>query len=543
MKVTLKNDFKIVARNKCNNAKVQSLSFTSIKNIPIRDKLIKENVNFIHLLTLLQKLGNTFSKEDFKKINKQVSVLSKKYNKDNTPDLMKLGESKSQDLLDLIKSSGIKTKTEDGIIKYSDEINKINSQIRKKIKKVRMQQVAIREALKRHNPSGILTNAPTLGDWFKGFDKSPQLTIPATSLFEHPIDKTLFLTGQYTEKELKLIKKKTLKLNKIPESELIKEKIKILKELTSVLNKPNQYLYGAFTNIELKKIRNLSLNYSAYNQELIQRGIYNKNVEAVILNSSANLSDKKIGENINGYGFIIKKSNTYDRELKSEYPSLIVFSNISSKKTIKNIKIDKDFENEITKFKEDYETFCNSASIIDNNLQAKISSFNENAKSILGKEKNLVISEISFSMLNKKLAELFISEIPKPLKNDDILKVIDNDDVFPLIIDYKNHDSKRYPNGARDVASSLLHLFFQNKCSSIFVKALAINSNRSPVGLYYRYGFEPVSHTHTQIKQGLANPLGFDYKEPVWMYLPSNSILENVVKKEEPLKEIFDYGN
>lgn len=543
MKVDFKNQNYIVPAPNYTNRKIQYISFTSVSNIQLNDHIIKENVNYISLIVLLQKLGNAFSKEDFDQINKQISFLLKHSSKDNLPKLMKLSENKSHCLLKLIEDSGVKIKNEDGIINYSDETDKINTLMRKKIKNVRMQQVAIREALKEYNPHTKLVNAPTIGDWFKGFEKIPQLPISANSLFEHPIDRALFLVGQFTEKELKLINKKMLALNRFSTSELLKEKIKILNELASILNKPNQNFHGAFTNKELKTIKNLSSNYSSFNKKLIQRGFHSKDIEAVLFNSSVKTSRKKIGENINGLGLVIRKTQTYDRDLKQECPTLIVFSNVSSKKIIKKIKIDEDFENEVIKFKKDYEGFCNSQSINEKDLQAKMMLFNEKAKSIIEKEKKLVISEISFSMLNKKLAEVFIGEIPKPLKNDEILKVIKDNDVFPLVIDYKNHDSKKYPNGARDVATSLLHLLFKNDCNSLFVKALAINSNRSPVGLYYRYGFEPVSHTHSQIKQGLANPLGFDYKEPVWMYLPPKSMLENIVKKEEPLKGIFELNH
>lgn len=544
MKVDFKNNFNIALKNKYSNTDVQYLSFTSIRNIPITDQLIRENVNYIPLITLLQKLGNAFSKEDFNQINKQVSSLLKHYNKDNIAELMRVIEIKSQELLTLINDSGIRSKTEDGIIQYADKVDKISIPTRKKIKSVRMQQIAVRETLKEYNPHTKLTNAPTIGDWFGGFKKIPQLPISVNSLFEHPIDRALFLVGQFTENELKLINKKTLVLRQVSTDKLLKQKIELLNKLTLILIKTNQDFYGAFTNNELTKINNLLINYSSFDKELIQRGIYSKDIEVVLFNSNNKLSYRKIGENINGYGLVVRKASTYDRELKQECPTLIVFSNVSSKKTIKKIKIDEEFESEVAKFKEDYEVFCNSVSINDNDLQAKMLSFNEKAKAIMEKEKKLVISEISFSMLNKKLAEVFISEIPKPLKNDEILKVIDNKDVFPLIIDYINHDSQRYPNGARDVAASLLHLLFKNDCNSIFVKALAINSSRSPVGMYLRFGFEPVSHDKEKIREIIVKSAnGFDYKEPVWMYLPPNSMLEAIVKKEEPLKEIFELSH
>lgn len=539
MKVDLKNQFCIVSAKNYTDKSIQSISFTSIRNIQLKDEVIKENVNYIHLFALLQKLGNAFSKEDFKQIEKRTSLLLK-HNKNNLPELMKLRGNKSHHLLKLLEDSGVKIKNEDGIIKYSDETDKINTLMRKKIKDIRLQQVAIREATKHCNPSTILTNTPSIGDWFKGFEKIPQLPMHTNSLLEHPIDKALFLVGQFTEKELKLVNKKTLAQRHLSTGELLSEKKIILNELTSILNRPNKNFYGAFNNKELKKIKNLSLNYSSFNKELIQRGIYSKDIESVLFNSNNKLSGREIGENIDGCGFIIRKSKTYDKELQGECPTLTVFSDTSSKKIIKMVKIDENFENEVAKFKEDYERFCDSTLTNNNDWQVKMSSFNEKAKSIIEKEKKLVVSEISFSILDKKLAEVFIDEMPKPLKNNDILKVVQENNLFPLVIDYINHDTQRYPNGGQDVSMSLLHLLFKHNCPTLLIKALAINSNRSPVGMYLKIGFEPVSHTKEKIVEQILDPKGFDYKEPVWLYLPANSKLKKIIEARNPLKEIFE---
>lgn len=540
MKVDFKNQFFIVPGNSYTDGKIKSISFTSIKNIQLNDQVIKENINYIHLINLLQKLGSAISKEDFNRINKQVSSLLRHYNNDNFPELMKLSENKSHQLLQLIENSGVKTRNEDGIIKYSDETDKINALLRKKIQNIRIQQVAIREAVKHCKPSEILTNSPSIGDWFKGFEKTPQLPMQASSLFEHPVDKALFLVGQFTEKELKLLNKKTIFLGHLSISELLKDKKRILTELISILNRPNKSFYGAFNNKELKKIKSLSLNYSAFNKELIQRGIYSKDIESILFNSNNRLSGRKIGENIDGYGFVIRKSKTYDKESQGECPTLTVFSNDSYKKTIKMVKIDEDFEKEVANFQENYERFCDSTLINNNDLQVKMSSFNEKAKSIIEKEKKLIVSEISFSMLNKKLAEVFIDEMPKPLKNNDILKVVQENNIFPLVIDFINHDTQRYPNGGQDVSMSLLHLFFKHNCPTLLIKALAINSNRSPVGMYLKIGFEPISHTKEKIIEQILDPKGFDYKEPVWLYLPANSKLKKIIEARNPLKEIFE---
>ena len=263
----------------------------------------------------------------------------------------------------------------------------------------------------------------------------------------------------------------------------------------------------------------------------------------MLRNANKKLSDKKVGDNVNGLGLVIKKASTYDSESKQDVSGLVIFTNTSSRNYMKMIKIDTDFENEVLKFKEDYDAFCKSRPLDDKLLKEKIASFNETAKSILEREKNLVIVEIGFNMLNKDLARAFIDNIKKPLRSDEVLELINNggSNVFPCIMGFKNYQPKRYLNAGREVAAPLLNLFFKHDCEPLLIEALAINSTHSPVGMYLKYGFEPISHDRAEIiKTIMESPQGFDYKEPVRMYLPEKSKLKALVLRMNPLKEIFE---
>lgn len=531
------NNYKI---NEVQKQSIKSLRFTSSPKTVFIDSLnFKQKQNYVFLYELMQNLKSTLSKEDVSKLNRQIKLFLKNFNEQKLPELIKKSADKSNEMLELITKSGITAKKENDGIKYSNEVNKMTYSTRNKIKDILIQQMATREVIKYYKPYTKFLDNPTLGDWFIGFEKKQQMPNMANSLFEHPIDKALFLAGKYTDEDLSQINKKTKLFGHLDINKIFIKKDKILNKINKILDKPNQNIYGVFSNAELRNLKKLSIENESFSNVLKEKNIFNKKMESVIFNCNKNLSAKGIGEHINGVGMVIKKTKVYDREKKQEIPCLIAFDKSSSMYNLKLLRIDNNFENRIIDFSKKY-TDLKNTSEFKNNIEI----LNQEAESIINEEKNLLVSEISFKLVNKKIAKSYIEDIKGPLENNEILKIINdvNTNVFPIIENFQNHNSKRYINGSREIALPLVHLLIQHDCEPLLIKALAINSNRSPVGLYLKYGFEPISHNKEKIKEIMLNSEnGFDYKEPVWLYLPKKSTLKDIVLKEKPLKEILEF--
>ena len=542
MKLLLNDAYCTYKHNIMNYQTVKPIAFTSIPRISLHDKMIVQSTNYVYLFELMQNLSSTLSKEDVNKLNLQIKNILNDFKEENLPELIRIAGDKVNEILAILKKSGIKNKEENNLIKYSDEPNKVNYLTRKKIKEIIIQQVALREALKHYKPHTRLINFPTMGDWFSGFEKVQQLPNDINSLFEHPVNKALFLTGKYTDNDSVLIKKKSDIFSHYSTRKILIKKETVLNALKLILEIPNQNFYGAFSDIELKKIKKLSVEYDSFDEILKKRYIFNKALESVVFNTNKKISTKDIGENINGVGVIIKKTKIYDSNKKQEVPCIVVFNNSSNISNLRLLKIDKAFEDKIKDLENNYQKLRNSEIFNSSKLEEYIAFLNSNAKSLIDTEKSLIVSEISFNVVNKKMAKAFIDDIPKPLESNEVLKVIndENTNIFPIIRDFKSHDPERYRHAGREIALPLLHLLFQNGCDTLLIKALAINSTHSPVGMYLRNGFEPISHNKEKIKEIILNSSkGFDYKEPVWLYLPKDSILKEIVAKENPLKEIF----
>lgn len=535
----LNNNYKINKFNTVNLKPVRLIAFTAIPEI--QDQITVQKKNHIPLFALLPKISGTFSKEDCQKVNKQIAILSGQYGGEDIPKLFKTAGKNQAEILNLINESGLNIKEKNEIPEYLDEPDKINDSARKKIKNILIKQVAIREFSKQERPYQRLMNFPTIGDWFKGYSKQPKIPLPCiNTIFVHPVDKALSLTGAYTNKELLLIGKKSGEFDSLPTKNILTQKENFLNKLNRLTERPDQNAYGTFTQKELNQIKNHSMEYTALNEVLKKRNIYNKAVESVVYNSTKKMSRMNVGENVTGLGLIVKKTKIYDTDKKQKINCLIIFNTDPTGNTLRLIKTDKEFEDKITNLENNYHKITALQKTTD--IQEQINSLNETAKFLIKEERNLLVSEASFNIINKETAKFFLEEMPKPIKNNDVLKTINDNDSFIIVRDFINHNPKRYINAGMEVGFTLLHLAFKNKCNAVFIKALAMNNSKnSPVGMYLKYGFEPISHKKENIKEQIINsPDGFDYNEPVWLYLPENSILRGIVAKRNPLKEIFE---
>lgn len=509
--------------------------------------IFKGQVNYVSFNELMRKTLGFPSKEDSQAIASQAKKLVKKYHFSDIKDLIEDNKKSVDEIAALVEGYGIKVeKTEQGL-KFAEDISALDKAARGKIKKIHLNALIKRESFFNINPKDPLLKNPSYGDWFRATKYNSKIPNSFNSLYTHPVEKAKFLVGDLLGYEQENINKKiNSNVQKKISIKKLEQNIEItLKKIKSVIDSSSFVKDGVLTKKALKTLRQNVIQYEINDRSLGKNKLFSKEIESIIINSNKKLSMAKVGDIIDDLGLVIQKTSVYDRDKRKDIPCLILFNKELRDHSLKLIKIDNEHENIVYEFKKEYENIKNS---FDFNNQEKnqmlIDELDKKAKTILKSEKEMNVSGVHFSVVPVENLKSFLMDMNQPKKVDNLVNNLMTEatsvNKIAIVASFINSDSKRYYEGGRKVVLPLIHLLKENNCNNIFMRASAIGENKkAPVPLYLRAGFKPISHTEEEIAKAMDNHMFWNPKIPVYMYLPENALVNDVVAEQKPLHEIF----
>lgn len=506
----------------------------------------KGQINYVLFDKLIQKILGVLSKEDVIKIHQNVEYFIKKYRGMDTNSLIDINKKNIEEMISLLEKYGIKSlKTEQGIT-FSDNISSLDKAKREKIKKLYMKTIIMRETFIDIKQPDPLFNNPSFNDWFENINYRNKIPNTFNSLYVHPVDKAKFFVGESISEDLKYIETQValIKQKNLPFQDIETNKEELLNKIRIITNKSNWAEMGAFSQNEIQNLKSLAIKYEIYDRVQVDNNLFSKEVESVIANSSKKLCFAKVGDVIDDLGLVVQKTTIYDKTKKQNIPCIVILSKGKKDFCFKLFIIDNEQENAVLELVQEYakakKTFGNCSS--NQSLE-----LNTNANRILQAEKKLDIAKVHFNIVPLENLRGFSRDINHPERIETIINMLKSKGInkIALVVDFINSDSQRYYEGGRKVVLPLIHLLKENNCNDIFVRASAIGENKHhPLPLYLRAGFEPISYTKEEIMtitDNLRKP--FDPKIPVYMYLPRNASVNEIVNKQKPLKEVFEFKN
>lgn len=498
--------------------------------------------NNISFDELMLRFCGVLIKKDYRKINFHSFILSRKYDKSNLNELFIQNKTNVDNILSTLKDSGVNAEQTKKGMSFSANIPSIYKSTCKKLKKYYLDLLSVRKTVSQISDKDPLLISPTIKDWFNKADNVDNSTIFIQEINLHPIDKAKILIGNFSIEDKKQISQKSsfIKQKKIPPTQLELQKQRILNKIIEVISSKK------ITRNKLYILKKYAVQYQALDDILDKNRIFSKEIETVAANGDKILSQTKIGDFIDGIGFIVQKTTVYDKSQKGNVSCLVAFNKEKKDFSFKLIRINEEHEKTIVNFVTKYKNVKKNLSLQRNNqILLQVNELKDEARKILEEWQDIVIAKVHFNMLPLEKINGFLQEINDPQCVETLLNTIkaekENVSKIPVVVDFVNLKPERYYDAGRKVVLPLIHLLKEHECNNIVMKALAIGENKkSPLLMYLRAGFVPVSPTMEQIKQMTENfHKPFDPKIPVFMYLPNNATVNKIVEKERPLSGLF----
>ena len=345
-------------------------------------------VNFQNVITRIVKRfsfsmpADTFSMSKRNVYQKLVSV-SGGYSKEDLKAVDKLVRKLEGKDLDSLKQRYI-----DEGFKLAEGCEEFTPSIQKKIKKDNLVLYAINKIKNKDNPN--LAPAP-YSNWFDT-DYGIQNPVLKGSLYVHPKDKILNLTGEFNTRDKLCVKNEEKKYNKFKLEDILSRKNELLDRMNVFLLRKDADFAGGFSQREFCRMKKLAVSYEALNNLQKQKGVFTKELEALCF--APVVSDKK-GDYINGLGLIIDNVsvNTKDGRV---IPAIVVFSDFGKSHNIMVYDVLK-LKNKSYNFPPSFD-------------KEELNELNAGAKHRILSEADALISGIQFSVLNTKESKNWIEK-------------------------------------------------------------------------------------------------------------------------------------
>ncbi len=456
-----------------------------------------------NLSQILENIVGGLSKEDFIKIEKlkqQFSNLSKS-------ELKQKHAQMCQTLFPDILTKHMLNHDKQNIYVYSPEM--ITAKIQSDLKNYVLELFALKRLIDKDLPrqSGV-----GYKEWFDT-NLGLQNRKLACQRYEHPCDKVLKNTGAFNKEELEYIKSLEKLYDKLGFEEIWNSKRFVLNKINDLLNKANSDFMGSFRDKELERMKFLSAKYTALNRSQVKLGYNTKGIESVLC-SNSNLFEKN--EYVNGLGLVIDKINVDNK------PVIITFSDAYKRHSFKMYDLEKLKERE--SFIEKIPDYLDTTQL--NELNSKANTFINNQKSAK-------IAEIHFEVVDK---DKFSKQLKvDQSKRDEIAKIIQDSKYIYYISSFENLKKKEYPSSAKILGIKLLSFLKDKNANPLFLKAEPYNGQHSPVSLYLRAGFKPISITREDVLKIMSNNHSEYIGEPVYMFLKDFGNAEKLIDKMRKL--------
>lgn len=437
--------------------------------------------------TILSKLTNWLSKEDLIEISK----LEENYKKLEKSHLIFLRDSILSNYIHRFQNLDLETLDKDHI-----STTLVDEETQYSLKQDFLKIFALNNSIQ--STSKKSTKVP-LSYWFET-DLGMQKSFNEPNAYIHPEDKALLAFGGYLKEDVKRIEKYQNRLKKYDNQILLLEKINILEKLIRIQNGNSIYFEGSFSKKELKKMKILACKYRALNNILKSRGIFSKNIESILFAPDIPTSIQK-GDYIGGLGYVVNRIKMDNEDFT------IIFS-----ETNKNYSFNLYKTSEINKKDKLLDMLPNEI-----NLE-EINKLDELAKNLI-REKTENISQIRFQVLNNEQKQAFKTN--NVIEDTSLDEIFDNEDTCFYVNNFINNYPKKYGKAGKIIGIQLLKFLKERDCTPIFLTARAYNgSTHSPVSLYLRAGFKPLSHTASELQEKMAKNMSrYPDNEKINFYL------------------------
>ncbi|MBO7672781.1 hypothetical protein J6S88_05155 [bacterium] len=291
-------------------------------------------------------------------------------------------------------------------------------------------------------------------------------------------------------------------------NELFRMKMKILKEFGEYTNTDSLIPDYKFSKAQMKCLKQLTAKYDAIDGLLKKHNIHTSAIEALFYSGIENCS--KAGDVLPNKDIMLGFSQVYDRTLKINIPVILSFANTDFGYRFKAYRYDENLISNIAKYKKQV-SHC-----IKTKNYAYINDLDDKIMKYL---KTIEVSEVYAEPKDIAGMRKEMEKCPDMTaeKIDNVLNNSTNDIVYH-IRNLQNFDVKRYYNTSIPLIKCLKEFSRINKINEFYTEALAFNNVRhSPVGMYIKYGFEPISVSKEEIEKALLTKAGFDFKRSVWL--------------------------
>ncbi len=473
--------------------KINPIKIFSRPNI-ILNKLgdkIYFNKKLVSAGVALTLLTNWFSKEDLIK----VSELENNYSTLGKKELINIKDEVLKSYLKKFNSIGLTSTVQDNKTQYNFDTTLVDKETRNSLKKDFLQLFALNNCISKNT---IARNKVPLSYWFDtafGIQKSKE----NNNRLEHPEDKSIRAFGGYLKDDLEQIKSLHKTFLKWNNNRIIREKLKILDKIVNLHNGHKIYFEGSFTNKELDNIKELAIKYRALNDVQKSRGLFTKNIETLLYAQPIPENIKK-GDYAEGIGYVVNRIKMDNEDF------IITFSEINKTYTFSLYKL-----NELNNTTNILENIPKTLSIED------VNDLNKQAKSVIDSEKE-IIAQIGFQVKSDGYKNLKHSNN----YNDKNLKqILDNNTDYIYISDFSNNYPHKYCKAGKIIGIQLLKFLKERNCFPLFLTADTYKgSKHSPVSMYLRAGFKPISYSVEELKNKMStNKSRFPENKKVDFYL------------------------
>ncbi len=294
--------------------------------------------------------------------------------------------------------------------------------------------------------------------------------------------------------------------------ELFNKKKEILAEFCEYTNTDYLVPDYKFSKAKIKRLKHLTEKYDAIDDLLRKHNIHTSAIEALFYSGIEKCS--KAGDILPNKDIMLGFSNVYDRNLKKNIPAILSFANTDVGYRFKSYRYDEDLILNIEKYKKQVAHYIKTKNY---------KSINDLDNKILEYLKKIEVSEVYIEP--KDMAELR-KEMEKcpDMTAEKIAEVLNNskNDIVYYLKNLKNYNIKRYYNASIPLIKCLKEFGKTNGINEAYTEALAFNNvQHSPVGMYIRNGFEPISVSMEEIEKELYSKAGFDCKRSVWLVYKS----------------------
>ncbi len=409
--------------------------------------------NPIEPARVLTKIIGIPSKEDFVKIDKIISGFSRL----KTTELVELKNNLIKKNFEKLKTSGMQFKYENNreFCEYDNLL--ISSSLKNELKQ---------NSLKIYALNKLLTTV----------DMLPEQILPLSfSIYEHPVDKSLRIIGDFTKEDLLYIKNNEKQYSSLDSQQIYEQKLPLLEKIKSYCKKTH------LSDKDFRALKKLSIEYTAMNNVQKQKGLFTKFLERV-LNSSEIPEKIKKGDNIEGLGLVTDRLKVDNKD------SIIVFSKINKSYMLKMYNLAKLRQKLV-------------------NDGSELNTMNERAKILIQNEEKSFMAQIIMTALS-----------PEDLKK--VTGIEENKQSY-YIRDFLNYDKVKNSTAAKIVALRMLKLLNDKQLLPVYLRAQAYHgSKHSPVNFYRYYGLTPISHTNEEIEKIISQNNGtFPNEIPVYFTL------------------------